>query len=173
MLSKIYLNKKILTEENDIWHIDLKKILDYTEGEIDNQEIRNNIDNNKTYFNFFRNFESETIIGSIKNDIKKYNYKGIGMSSNTATGKVRMIKNIADLETLTCDDILVTKNINNNLLFQLPNIKGIIVSYENIDSCCQNIIREMKIPCIYLENSSKKLKDNSIIKIDGYTGKIK
>lgn len=173
MLSKIYLNKKVITDENDIWYIDLQKILDYIDGEVDPLEIKNSIDKNKNYFNSFRNFSSEKIIGSIKENIKKYDCQGTGMSSNITTGKVRMIKNIADLETLTSEDILVTKNINNNLLFQLPNVKGIIVSYENIDSCCQNIIREMHIPFIYLENSSKKLTDNSIIKMDGYTGKIK
>lgn len=173
MLSKVYLTKKIIEEENDIWHIDLLKILDFTEGEISIDDLKNSVSTNKTYFNFFRNFDSENIIGSQKERLRKANYQGKGMSCNIVTGKVRMIKNISELETLTSEDILVTKNINNNLLFQLPNISGIIVSYENIDSCCQNIIREMKLPCIYLDNSSKKLKNNSIIRIDGYTGDIK
>lgn len=173
MLAKTYLNKKVIECESDIWHLDINTIYDYTEGEIGSEEIKKIIEKNKLYYNSYRNFKDIDFMGEMPSLLDKYDYEGVGYSTKIIEGRVRVIKSLQELDTLTTNDILVTKTINNNLLFHLPKIKGIIISNSNIDWCVKDMIRELKIPCILLENCSKKLKDNMHIKADCFSGKIK
>lgn len=173
MLAKTYLNKKVIECESDIWHLDINTIYDYTEGEIGSEEIKKIIEKNKLYYNSYRNFKDIDFMGEIQSTLDKYDYEGIGYSAQIIEGRVRIIKSLQELDTLSSNDILVTKTINNNLLFHLPRIKGIIISNSNLDWCVKDMIRELKIPCILLENCSKKLKDNTQIKADCFSGKIK
>ncbi len=173
MLAKTYLNKKVIDCESDIWHLDIHTIYDYTEGEIGAEDIKKIIDKNKLYYNSYRNFQDIDFMGEISEVLNDYDYEGIGYSTKVIEGKVRVVKSLQELETLTNDDILVTKTINNNLLFHLPKIKGIIISNSNLEWCVKNMIRELKIPCVLLENCSKKLKDNTYIQVDGLSGRIK
>ena len=173
MLAKTYLNKKVIECESDIWHLDINTIYDYTEGEIGSEEIKKIIEKNKLYYSSYRNFKDIDFMGEIQSTLDKYDYEGLGYSTKMIEGRVRVIKSLQELDTLTTNDILVTKTINNNLLFHLPKIKGIIISNSNLDWCVKDMIRELKIPCVLLENCSKKLKDNMYIKVDCFLGKIK
>ncbi len=173
MLAKVYLNKKILDHESDIWHLSIFDIYNYIDGEIDGNTLSNIEKKNKVYFNSYRNFCAVEYTGSIKERLDNFDYQGIGLSTGVIKGKVRKIKNLQELKTLEPKDILVTKTINNNLLFQLPKIQGIIVSDSNIGCSVRTNIRELKIPCLILDNCSKKLTDKSLIKMDGATGYIK
>lgn len=172
MLAKTYLNKKVIECESDIWHLDINTIYDYTDGEISSEAIKTIINRNKLYYNSYRNFTDIDFMGEIPEVLNTYDYEGIGYSTKIIEGRVRVIKSLQELDTLTNNDILVTKTINNNLLFHLPRIKGIVISNANLMWSVKDTIRELKIPCVLLENCSKKLKDNSNIRIDGLSGKI-
>lgn len=173
MLAKLYLKKGILENESDIWHLDINHIYDYIEGEIDAETLKKRVYSSKRNFNSYRNFNSINTMGYVHKEIDNYDYLGIGYSTDIVTGRARLIKSLKELRTLTHEDILITKTINNNLLFQLPQIRGVVVSDNNLSSSVKTILRELKIPCVMLENCSKKIKDNSYITIDGSTGKIK
>jgi pyruvate,water dikinase len=172
-LAKLYLKKGILDKENDIWYLGINTIYDYTEGEINNDSVKDIVERNKLYYNSYRNYKSEENIGYIHSNIEEYDYEGIGCSTDIVKGRVRIIKSLGDLSSLTSNDIFVTKSINVNLLFQLPTIRGIIISSSNVSSSVLTIIRELKIPCIILKNCSKKLTDNLLVLMDGATGRIK
>ena len=172
-LAKLYLKKGILEKESDIWYVDINTIYDFTEGEIDGNFMKNIVDRNKLYYKAYRNYVSKDNIGYIHKEIENYNYKGIGCSTDIVKGRVRKIKSLKELSTLTHSDIFVTKTININLLFQLPIIRGIIISDNNISNSVKTIIREMKIPCVILEGSGKKLDEDSLIIMDAGNGKIK
>lgn len=171
-LAKVYINKKILDNESDIWYLDVNSIYDFTEGEISPETLREKMILNKLFFNSFRNFKPVDNIGFIHSNLTNVDYKGIGLSTDIVSGRVRIIKTLKELETLTTEDILVTKTININLLFQLPQIRGIIISELNINSATKNMLRELNIPCIVLDSSSKKLEDYSNITMDGSNGDI-
>ena len=173
MLAKLYLKREILDNESDIWYLDINTIYDYIEGEIDPASAKGVMLKNKQYFNSYRNFQSTTNIGYMHEKINDATYKGIGLSTDIVKGRVRMIKSLKDLETLTSNDILVTKTLNNNLLFQLPVVRGIIISDMNVSNSVKNILREFRIPCIILDNCSKKLNDGELVKFDAKTGDIK
>ena len=167
------MKKGILEKENDIWYLGIDTIYDYTEGELDSETMKKIVDRNKLYYNSYRNYQSEENMGYVHSEMENYDFEGIGCSTDIIKGRVRKIKSLKDLSTLTYDDILVTKTININLLFQLPTIRGIIISDINISNSVKTIIRELKIPCVILDGCGKKLVDNSLILMDGATGRIK
>ena len=173
MLAKSYLNKKILDNEGDIWYLDINTIYDYSEGELSREEVNNIVKINKLYYNAFRNFNPIEYTGSIRESLDTYDYKAIGISTGVIKGRVRKIKSLKDLSSLSSNDILVTKTININLLFQLPQIKGIIVSDNNLSNSVKTNLREFKIPCVVLDNCSKKLSDGTLILMDAFMGYIK
>ena len=172
-LAKLYINKKILENESDIWYISINDIYNYIDGEIDGDSLKEKMIKSKIYYKSFRNYQPIDNIGYIHEFIDNYDYKGRGLSTDIVKGRVRIIKSLKELETLTHEDILVTKTINTNLLFQLPTIRGIIISDRYISNSTKNILRELKIPCIILDNCSKKLSDKSYIAMDGALGVIK
>ena len=173
MLAKSYLNKKILDHESDIWYLDINTIYDYTDGELSREEVNKLVKINKLYYNAYRNFNIIECTGSIKETLDSYEYKAKGISTGVIKGRVRKLKSLKELPTLNSNDILVTKTINNNLLFQLPSIKGIIVSDNNISNSVKTNIRELKIPCVILDNCSKKLSEGTTIIMDASNGNIK
>lgn len=173
MLSKLYIKRKILDNESDIWFLNIESIYSYIDGEIDGTLLNKEMVKNKLKYNSYRNYSSIDIIGYQQCDFGKYDYKGMGLTTDIVTGRVRMIKSLKDLESLKSTDILVTKTINNNLLFQLPRIRGIVISDYSISNSTKTVLRELRIPCIVLENSSKKLIDNKWIKMDAFNGYIK
>ena len=173
MLSKLYFKRKILSSESDIWFLDIDSIYSYIDGEIDGELLSKKMLNNKLKYNSYRNYVSERIIGYQHTPFGNYDFKGIGLSTDVIVGKVRMLKSLKELESLKNTDILVTKTINNNLLFQLPRIRGIIISDNYVSNSTKTILRELGIPCVILENSSKKLVDNKWIKMDGFNGYIR
>lgn len=173
MLSKLYIKRKILSNESDIWFLNIESIYSYIDGEIDGVSLNRKMLNNKLKFNSYRNYSSIQAIGYQHTNFGNYDYKGIGLTTDTVTGRVRMIKSLKELDSLKNTDIFVTKTINNNLLFQLPRIRGIIISDYYVSNSTKTILRELRIPCIILENSSKKLIDNKWIKMDAFNGFIK
>ena len=171
-LAKLYLNKKIIDNENDIWYIDINYLYSYIDGDIDPLIIKENIKTNKTYYNSYRNYNNISYLGTRHNK-EKYDLLGEGYSGTVFKGIVRKIKNLKELETLTKDDILVTKTLNDNLLFHLPEVSGIIVSDNYLSSNVKTILREMNIPCFMLDNCSKKLNNGDSITVYVYDGGIK
>jgi len=173
MLAKFYLTKKIIDNENDIWHLGIEDIYNYTEGEFDYSILKSLVEKNKLYYNSYRNIKDISFIGSGEEPTIDYDYNGIGYSCGIIEGKVKMVKSLKDLKYLTEKDILVTKTINNNLLFQLPKIKGIIVSDPNLSTSVKDMLREFKFPCLMIDNCSKKLSDGMYILANCKTGDIK
>lgn len=173
MLAKSYLNKKILDYESDIWYLDINTIYDYSEGELSREEVSKIVKINKLYYNAFRNFHAIEYTGSLKETLDEFDFRAKGISTGVVKGNVRIIKSLKELSTLSKNDILVTKTINNNLLFQLPQIKGIIVSDNNLSSSVKTNMRELKVPCVILNNCSKKLFEGMHIMMDASNGYIK
>ena len=173
MLAKYYLTKKTIDKESDIWHLNIDDIYNYIEGDVDSSYMKNSIKRHKLSFDSFRNYTSVSTFGNLKKEIKNAKYQGIGYSKGLIEGRIRIITSIEELHTLTPNDILVTKTLNNNLLFKLPKIKGIILSDYNLNNNVKTLLREFVLPCLYLEGCSHKLKDKSIIMMNINTGNIK
>jgi pyruvate,water dikinase len=99
--------------------------------------------------------------------------EGLAASPGIAFGKIKIIKDLADLNKITEGDILVTKMTNPDMVVTMQKSAAIITDEGGLTAHAAIVSREMGIPCIVgTQEATTKLKEGEIITVDGYTGKI-
>jgi len=107
-----------------------------------------------------------------KNTIKKFEFKGIGVSAGVVTGKAVIIRNEKDFKKILKGSIaVVTLPSDFRWINILKKASGIIAEYGSVLSHPAVLAREFNIPCIVgVKNLSKKVKEGEVITIDGGSG---
>ena len=99
--------------------------------------------------------------------------KGLAASPGIASGKVKVIEDLKDLNKIRKGDILVTIMTNPDMVVTMQKSAGIITDEGGLTAHAAIVSREMGIPCIVgTQEATTKLKENEIITLDGYTGRI-
>jgi len=98
---------------------------------------------------------------------------GLAASPGIASGKVKIIEDLKDLDKISKGDILVTTMTNPDMVVTMQKSAGIITDEGGLTAHAAIVSREMGIPCIVgTQEATTRLKENEIITLDGYTGKI-
>ena len=98
---------------------------------------------------------------------------GLAASPGIAVGKIKIIEDLKDLNKIQTGDILVTKMTNPDMVVTMQKSAGIITDEGGLTAHAAIVSREMGIPCIVgTKEATLRLKEDEIITIDGYTGKI-
>ncbi len=98
--------------------------------------------------------------------------KGIGTSPGRATGKVRIVDD-PTRQGIQKGDILVAKNTDPGWTPVLRIVSGIVVEEGGILNHCSIVARELGIPAVVgVPQATKKLRENTLITIDGGLGVI-
>ena len=98
---------------------------------------------------------------------------GLGASPGIASGKVKIIHDLAELEKVQRGDVLVTEMTNPDMVVSMQRAAAIITDEGGITSHAAIVSREMGIPAVVgTSEATKKLKDDEIVTVDGNTGKI-
>jgi len=80
---------------------------------------------------------------------------------------------LADLPKIKTGDILVTGMTNPDMVVSMQKSAGIITDQGGLTAHAAIVSREMGIPCIVgTQNATEKLKDNDLITVDAYNGKV-
>ena len=99
--------------------------------------------------------------------------KGIGTGPYVGVGHVKKIEKDEDFLTLKGGEIVVLSTASRDMVSYLHRAGGVVTDYGGLTSHVAIILREMKVPCVVgTGNGSKKLKEGSIITVDGRTGNI-
>ncbi len=99
--------------------------------------------------------------------------KGMGASPGIASGSVRVIRDMDDLDKVQRGNILVTKMTSPDMVVSMQKASGIITDEGGITSHAAIVSREMGIPAVVgTRDATEKLKDGQIVTVDGYTGRI-
>ncbi|MBD3247433.1 phosphoenolpyruvate synthase, partial [Candidatus Pacearchaeota archaeon] len=99
--------------------------------------------------------------------------EGLAASPGIASGKVKVIEDLKDLDKIRKGDILVTTMTNPDMVVTMQKSAGIITDEGGLTAHAAIVSREMGIPCIVgTDNATTKLKENEVITMDGYDGKI-
>lgn len=99
--------------------------------------------------------------------------KGLAASPGIAVGKIKIVRRIEDLQKIKQGDILVTEMTNPDMVVTMQKSAGIVTDEGGITAHAAIVSREMGIPCIVgTRGATSKLKENEIITVDGYSGKI-
>jgi len=98
---------------------------------------------------------------------------GTGASPGVASGKVRIIDNLEDLDKIKEGDILVTKMTSPDMVVSMQKASAIITDEGGLTSHAAIISREMGIPAVVgTREATEKLHDGQIVSVDGFTGRI-
>ena len=177
-LGELYEKQGILPSKEDIWMTCVGDIWDFQDGKINQSEFEHRFSKNKAYYLSFRNFLSENEIGSTFKPIQKKsgNEKilcGTGCNVGTVSGIARVIDSIEDIDKLQKDDILITKYTDKGWSGKFALLSGIVTEFGGVLCHGAIVAREYGIPYIAsVAGATKKIKDGSLIKINGETGEV-
>lgn len=98
---------------------------------------------------------------------------GGAASPGIATGTVRIIKELNDLESLKQGDILVSTYTSPDFVTAMKRVVGIITDQGGITSHAAIVSRELGIPCVVgTDTATSLLQEGMIVTIDGTNGRI-
>tara|TARA_Y100000034_G_scaffold135504_1_gene207681 strand:+ start:2609 stop:6463 length:3855 start_codon:yes stop_codon:yes gene_type:complete len=99
--------------------------------------------------------------------------EGINASPGVASGTVKIIHNISEINKIEKGDILVTEMTNPSMVPTMALTSAIITNEGGISSHAAIVSRELGIPSIVgTETATEVLKDNMRVTIDGTNGKV-
>jgi len=99
--------------------------------------------------------------------------EGLAASPGIASGKIKIIETMNDLQKIKQGDVLVTKMTNPDMVVTMQKSVAIVTDEGGITSHAAIVSREMGIPAVVgTQEATIKLKENEIITVNGFTGKI-
>ncbi len=108
--------------------------------------------------------------GKIEGDVI---LEGLGASPGIASGTVKIILDLKDLEKISTGDVLVTKMTNPDMVVSMQKSTAIITDEGGMTAHAAIVSREMGIPAVVgTRDATSKLKDGQIVTVDGSSGKI-
>lgn len=107
----------------------------------------------------------------IKNDYVLL--KGLAASRGVASGPVKVIYSLGELDKIQEGDILVTKMTNPDMVVTMQKSKAIITDEGGMTAHAAIVSREIGIPCVVgTKEATKMFHDGQIVTVDGTNGII-
>jgi len=98
---------------------------------------------------------------------------GLGASPGVAYGKIRIVRDMVDLQQIKEGDVLVTKMTNPDMVVSMQKSVAIVTDEGGLTSHAAIVSREMGIPAVVgTREATTKLKEGEIITVDGSSGKV-
>lgn len=98
---------------------------------------------------------------------------GLAASPGAVTGRVKVIKDISELDKLEKGDILVTVMTNPDMVPAMEKASAIITDEGGATSHAAIVSRELEVPCIVgTEKATSLLEDGQEVTVDGSSGKV-
>jgi len=98
---------------------------------------------------------------------------GLGASPGVASGKVKIVRSLKDLELVSEGDVLVTEMTNPDMVVTMQRAAAIITDEGGITSHAAIVSREMGIPAVVgTGNATEKLKEGMFVTVDGSNGAV-
>ncbi|MFW6283139.1 MAG: phosphoenolpyruvate synthase [Minisyncoccales bacterium] len=104
---------------------------------------------------------------------KEFILKGLAASPGVASGKVKIINDLSDLNKIKKGDILVTEMTNPDMVVTMQKSSAIVTNEGGLTAHAAIVSREMGIPCIVgTDNATEVLKEGQIITVNGNNGRV-
>ncbi len=98
---------------------------------------------------------------------------GIPASPGVASGVVKIIHSVDDLEKIKQGDILVTTMTNPDMVVTMAKSAAIVTDEGGVTAHAAIVSREMGIPCIVgTDNATSELEDGMEVTVDGFHGRV-
>jgi len=98
---------------------------------------------------------------------------GLAASPGIASGKVKIVKTMADLKKVKTGDVLVTEMTNPDMVVTMQKASAIVTDEGGLTAHAAIVSREMGIPCVVgTGNATQTLREEQIVSVDGFNGKV-
>ncbi|WP_312907320.1 phosphoenolpyruvate synthase [Natronosalvus caseinilyticus] len=98
---------------------------------------------------------------------------GLGSSPGTASGAVRIIRKLDELDKVESGDIIVTEMTTPDMVPAMKRASGIVTDEGGMTSHAAIVSRELGVPAIVgTQNASTVLEDGQIVTLDGDKGTV-
>ena len=137
------------------------------------QDIEWAIQNNKIYILQARPITTlKKEISGVKIEAKEL-LSGLAASPGIASGTVKIVHSLDDLAKIKENDVLVTKMTNPDMVVTMQKAKAIVTDEGGLTCHAAIVSREIGLPAVVgTKNATKVLKDNQVVTVDGYNGKV-
>jgi len=99
--------------------------------------------------------------------------EGLAASPGIASGKIKIVDKMEDLQKIKQGDILVTEMTNPDMVVSMQKSSAIVTDEGGLTSHASIVSREMGIPAVVgTQEATFKLREGEIITVNGFTGKI-
>jgi len=99
--------------------------------------------------------------------------KGLAASPGVASGVVKIIHSMDDLDKIKKGDVLVTTMTNPDMVLTMQKAAAIVTSEGGVTAHAAIVSREMGIPAVVgTQDAMEKLKDGEEVTVDGSNGKV-
>lgn len=99
--------------------------------------------------------------------------KGLGASPGMASGAVKIVNDIDELDKIQIGDVLVTVMTTPDMVPAMKRASGIITDEGGVTCHAAIVSRELGIPCVVgTSDASKTLDENQLVTLDGNKGII-
>lgn len=111
--------------------------------------------------------------GDVSMDEKEVLIKGLGASPGIASGEVKIINEISELDKVLDGDVMVTTMTTPDMVPAMRRASGIVTDEGGVTCHASIISRELGIPCVVGTGSAtNNLEENSKVTVDGKKGLV-
>jgi pyruvate,water dikinase len=97
--------------------------------------------------------------------------KGVGSGFGLGKGRVKIIKSMDEVHSVSEGDVIVVEAMNPVLTIAMEKANGIITDTGGKASHAAIIARELEIPCVVgTSNATKILREGQVVMVDGEKG---
>lgn len=177
-ISEIFLDKKLIKERDDIFYLKFEEVKELAENNEIAFSLQKKILKRKTEMKKYANFRLPEIIYDdylpepINQDNISKELAGISTSKGFYIGPVKIVKGINDMDKIDYGDIIAIPYSDVSWTPLFSKAGAVISESGGILSHASIIAREYKIPAIVSVEGATLLKDNMLIAVDAFKGKI-
>ena len=177
-ISNLFVVKGLLDEIDDIFYMKLDEVKKLIYDSNVAANIRNKILKRKTEMENFAHLQLPEIIYDdylpkpIENDNISEELEGVPTSKGYYIGPVKVVKGINDIDKIKDGDIIAIPYSDVSWTPLFSKAKALISESGGMLSHCSIVAREYKIPAIVSVKGATKLKDDLLIAVDAFKGKV-
>ena len=173
-----FLDSNLIEVRNDIFYLKYDEIISLANDKKLAAKMRKIIANRKNEIEKYKDIVLPDLIfddiapDPIISGAKSKTLFGVATSKGTYTGKAKIIKGRSDFKKVKEGDIIIIPFSDVSWTPLFNKAKAVISESGGMLSHCSIVAREFKIPAIVSVRNAMKIKDNSKLSVDGFTGKI-
>ena len=179
-LGQAYEKQGFLKDSQDIFYIKKESLTAFMEGQKTADQLQEEVADNRHYCQAYRNFEpvgdltdKEMSLEEVAHDSQAL-LTGMPASSGQVTGRVRVLLDLADIETIEPGEILVTRYTDTGWSYVFGILGGLVTEYGGVLCHASIVARECGIPALVCaKNATQLLETGMMVTLDGRRGEIR